>query len=91
MFLIDGVGALVSAFMLGVVLTQFDSLFGMPISTLNILRLILNVQLKSLLNQNVFTIYLGEKKTQNVIELVDFEHQLEILRWINKIQLRNFR
>lgn len=37
LFLIDGFGALVSAVMLGVVLPQFENLFGMPRATLMIL------------------------------------------------------
>ena len=34
LFLIDGLGALLSAFILGFVLTQFESIFGIPSSTL---------------------------------------------------------
>ena len=34
LFLIDAFGALLSAFLLGVVLVRFDSLFGIPIPTL---------------------------------------------------------
>ena len=30
LFLIDGIGAFISAFMLGIVLVQFESFFGMP-------------------------------------------------------------
>lgn len=37
LFLIDGIGALVSAFLLGVVLVQFEAYFGIPTSTLYIL------------------------------------------------------
>lgn len=37
LFLIDGAGALFSAFMLGVVLVQLDPLFGMPVEALYIL------------------------------------------------------
>jgi hypothetical protein len=37
LFIIDGLGALVSAFLLGVVLVQFKSLFGMPKETLYLL------------------------------------------------------
>jgi hypothetical protein len=33
-FIIDGLGALLSAFLLGIVLVQFESLFGMPKETL---------------------------------------------------------
>ena len=36
-FLIDGIGALVSAFLLGVVLVRFEAYFGIPKSTLYIL------------------------------------------------------
>lgn len=36
-FIIDGFGALLSAFMLGVVLVQFESLFGMPKESLYLL------------------------------------------------------
>ena len=36
-FLIDGIGALVSAFLLGVVLVHFEAYFGIPKSTLYIL------------------------------------------------------
>jgi hypothetical protein len=36
-FIIDGLGALLSAFLLGVVLVQFESIFGMPKETLYIL------------------------------------------------------
>lgn len=39
-FLIDGVGALLSAFMLGVVLRRFESFFGIPASALLVLALI---------------------------------------------------
>ncbi len=34
MFLIDGLGALVSALLLGIVLVQFNDLFGMPVKVL---------------------------------------------------------
>lgn len=34
LFLIDAIGALISALMLGVVLTQFEAYFGMPKATL---------------------------------------------------------
>ena len=34
LFLIDGLGALLSAFLLGIVLVQFESAFGMPRKTL---------------------------------------------------------
>lgn len=37
LFLIDGIGALISAFLLGVVLVQFQPLFGMPVEALYIL------------------------------------------------------
>jgi len=37
LFLIDALGALVSAFFLGVVLVRFNSLIGMPIETLYVL------------------------------------------------------
>lgn len=37
LFLIDGFGALVSAFLLGIVLVQFESTFGMPRKELYIL------------------------------------------------------
>lgn len=37
LFLIDGVGALISAFLLGVVLVRFESVFGMPVQALYIL------------------------------------------------------
>lgn len=37
LFLIDGVGALISAFLLGVVLVQFESVIGMPVKALYIL------------------------------------------------------
>ena len=40
LFIIDGVGALFSAFMLGVVLVRFESVFGIPIHALYILSLI---------------------------------------------------
>ncbi|MEO1054944.1 MAG: hypothetical protein AAFX87_30195 [Bacteroidota bacterium] len=39
-FLIDAIGALVSAFLLGVILVQFEHLFGIPIKTLYLLALI---------------------------------------------------
>ncbi|MEO1417693.1 MAG: hypothetical protein AAFW00_20585 [Bacteroidota bacterium] len=39
LFLLDGIGALVSAIMLGVVLVQFESFFGMPASVLQYLAL----------------------------------------------------
>lgn len=37
LFLIDGLGALLSAFLLGVVLVKFENVFGMPRNTLYIL------------------------------------------------------
>lgn len=37
LFLIDGVGALLSAFLLGIVLVHFESIFGIPASALYIL------------------------------------------------------
>lgn len=37
LFVIDGVGALISAFLLGVVLVQFESAIGMPVKALYIL------------------------------------------------------
>lgn len=37
LFLVDGLGALLSAFMLGVVLVRFENNFGIPASTLYIL------------------------------------------------------
>jgi len=40
LFLIDGFGAIVSAFMLGVILVQFEYFFGIPSSTLYILAAI---------------------------------------------------
>lgn len=39
-FLFDGLGACLTAFLLGVVLTAFNEYFGMPQKTLNILALI---------------------------------------------------
>jgi signal transduction histidine kinase len=41
LFLIDGIGALISVFMLGLVLVKFESHFGIPSSTLYILALLL--------------------------------------------------
>lgn len=40
LFLVDGLGALLSAFMLGVVLVHFKSVFGMPATTLYLLAFI---------------------------------------------------
>ncbi|MEM8508622.1 MAG: hypothetical protein AAF717_12370 [Bacteroidota bacterium] len=40
LFLIDAVGALFSAFMLGVVLVQFESIFGIPQAALYLLSII---------------------------------------------------
>lgn len=40
LFLIDGLGALLSAFLLGVVLTRFESVFGMPCNILYLLSAI---------------------------------------------------
>lgn len=40
LFIIDGVGALVSAFLLGIVLVRLEYLFGMPVQTLYILAAI---------------------------------------------------
>ena len=37
LFLIDGLGALLSAFLLGVVLVRFQSTFGIPVNTLYLL------------------------------------------------------
>jgi len=39
-FLLDGLGALLSALMLGVVLVHFESVFGAPVATLRLLALI---------------------------------------------------
>ena len=39
-FLLDGVGALVSAFFLGVVLVRFENLIGMPLNVLYLLAII---------------------------------------------------
>ena len=40
LFLLDGLGACLTAFLLGIVLTAFNEYFGMPQKTLNILALI---------------------------------------------------
>ena len=40
LFLIDGTGALVSAFMLGIVLVRFESYIGMPVQTLHFLAIL---------------------------------------------------
>ncbi|MCF2875710.1 MULTISPECIES: hypothetical protein [unclassified Tenacibaculum] len=40
LFLIDGFGAILSAFMLGVILVRFEALFGIPSSALYILAII---------------------------------------------------
>jgi len=40
LFLIDGVGAILSAFLLGVVLVYFKSYFGIPVNTLYVLAII---------------------------------------------------
>ena len=40
LFLIDGAGALTSAFFLGIILVHFNSLFGMPVPVLYILALL---------------------------------------------------
>lgn len=40
LFLIDGIGALLSAFLLGVVLVRLESIFGIPPSTLYVLAVI---------------------------------------------------
>lgn len=40
LFLIDGFGALLSAFLLGVILVEFESTFGMPKETLYLLAFI---------------------------------------------------
>jgi hypothetical protein len=40
LFLLDGSGALLSAFFLGVVLRQFEPIFGMPVETLTLLALL---------------------------------------------------
>ena len=37
LFLIDGSGALLSAFLLGIILVRFEDIFGIPVSTLRIL------------------------------------------------------
>lgn len=39
LFLIDGIGAVVSAFLLGVVLVKFENVFGIPTSTLYLLAI----------------------------------------------------
>jgi hypothetical protein len=43
LFLIDSQGALLSAFLLGVVLVHFEPLFGMPVNILYILALIAGI------------------------------------------------
>ena len=40
LFLIDGLGALLSAFLLGIVLANFESFFGIPASTLYLLAVL---------------------------------------------------
>ncbi|AWV97521.1 hypothetical protein [Arcticibacterium luteifluviistationis] len=40
LFLLDGLGAILSAFLLGVVLVRFENIFGIPTSTLYILAFI---------------------------------------------------
>ncbi|MEO1260508.1 MAG: hypothetical protein AAFZ15_17055 [Bacteroidota bacterium] len=40
LFLIDGIGALLSAFLLGAIWTRFENIFGMPRSALYILALL---------------------------------------------------
>lgn len=40
LFLIDGLGAILSAFLLGVVLTRFEQVFGIPSKTLYFLAII---------------------------------------------------
>jgi hypothetical protein len=40
LFLLDGLGACLTAFLLGIVLTAFNEYFGMPQKTLNVLALI---------------------------------------------------
>ena len=40
LFMIDGIGAILSAFLLGVVLVKFESIFGIPSSTLYFLAAI---------------------------------------------------
>lgn len=40
LFLVDAIGALLSAFLLGIVLVQFESFFGIPRETLYILAII---------------------------------------------------
>ena len=40
LFLIDSLGAVLTAFMLGVVLVQFEAVFGMPCSVLYVLALV---------------------------------------------------
>lgn len=40
LFLIDGIGALISAFFLGVILVHFHDYFGMPLNVLSYLALI---------------------------------------------------
>ncbi len=39
LFLIDGLGALISAFLLGVILTRFEAVFGIPLQTLYVLSI----------------------------------------------------
>lgn len=39
-FLIDAIGALISAFFLGIILVRFNSLIGIPIKTLHILAIL---------------------------------------------------
>ncbi len=40
LFLIDGIGAIVSAFLLGVILVKFEAIFGIPRSTLYFLAVL---------------------------------------------------
>ncbi len=43
LFLIDGLGAFLTAFMLGVVLSNFESSFGMPLKTLDFLSFLAGI------------------------------------------------
>ncbi|GGG18166.1 hypothetical protein GCM10011344_18490 [Dokdonia pacifica] len=72
LFLIDGLGAILSAFMLGIVLVQFESAFGIPSATLYVLA-IFPVFFA------IFDFYCFQKKNANLSKLLKIIAILNLL------------
>ncbi len=72
LFLIDGLGAILSAFMLGIVLVQYESVFGIPSATLYVLA-IFPVLFA------IFDFYCFQKKNANLSKLLKIIAILNLL------------